>query len=143
MKKFSVHCRAFLRMFLNSSGYRYSIDLYISEPCSFTSVIQICVPYTGNKTAKKPPDKFFSHSAVSEDYDKFYGGTISVCGVGKFWIRIRINPHSFCCPGSVLVMRMRIRVQEHGNIPKFTYKPDILPFTKVIKLLNLASDPAL
>jgi len=44
------------------------------------------------------------------------------------WSREIVDPRSLCCPESVLGMRMRIRVQEHGNLPKFTYKSDILPF---------------
>ncbi len=32
------------------------------------------------------------------------------------------DPHSFCCAGSVYVMGMRLRIQEHGNGTKFTNK---------------------
>ncbi len=47
----------------------------------------------------KPQNKFCSHSAVSEDHDKCYGGTLSVCGVGKLWIRVHfavLNPYWEC-----------------------------------------------
>jgi hypothetical protein len=30
------------------------------------------------------------------------------------------DPHSFGCPGSGSVLGIRIRIQEHGNRPKFT-----------------------
>ncbi len=48
------------------------------------------------------------------------------------WIRIRMDPHSFGCLRSVLGLRIRIRIrnQEYGNLPKFTNKPGFLPFKK-------------
>jgi hypothetical protein len=44
------------------------------------------------------------------------------------------DPLSFGCPGSGL-LRMRILIQEHGNWPKFTYKPGFLPFKKAFGTL--------
>ncbi len=46
------------------------------------------------------------------------------CGSGSAWIR----RYSFGCPGSVLGMRIRMLIQEHGQ--KFTTKPGFLPFNK-------------
>ncbi len=46
------------------------------------------------------------------------------------WIRILMDPHSFCCPGYRYgsVLGMRIRIQEHGNCTNFTNKPSLLSF---------------
>ncbi len=46
------------------------------------------------------------------------------------WIRIHLDPHSFGCLASGSVLRMRIRIQQHGNLPKFKNKPGFLPFKK-------------
>jgi hypothetical protein len=44
-----------------------------------------------------------------------------------------MDPHSFGCPGSGSVLGMRIRIQEHENLPKFTNKPGFLPFKKAFE----------
>ncbi len=44
------------------------------------------------------------------------------------WIRIHLDPHSFGCLGSESVLGLRIRIQKHGNWPKFTNKPGFLLF---------------
>ncbi len=43
-------------------------------------------------------------------------------------------PHSFGCPGSGSVMGKRIRIREHGILPKFTNIPGSLPFKKAFFL---------
>ncbi len=52
------------------------------------------------------------------------------------WIRIHLDPHSFgyLGSGSVLGMRIRIWIQEHGNWPKSTNKPGFLLFKKLLYL---------
>ncbi len=40
----------------------------------------------------------------------------------KYRIRIRMDPHSLGCPGFRPVLGMQIRIQEQGNLPKFTKK---------------------
>ncbi len=37
----------------------------------------------------------------------------------RTWIRISMDLHSFCCPGSWLVLGMRIRMHEHWNSETF------------------------
>jgi hypothetical protein len=44
------------------------------------------------------------------------------------WIRIHLDPHSFGCLGSRSVLGITIRIQKHGNLPKFVDKPGFLPF---------------
>jgi hypothetical protein len=34
------------------------------------------------------------------------------------WIQNSMDPLSFGCPGSGLVLGIQIRIQEHGNVPK-------------------------
>ncbi len=53
-----------------------------------------------------------------------------------------LDPHSLCClvSGSVLRMRIQIRIQEHGNWPKFTNKPGFLPFIKLCTFVGMFFD---
>ncbi len=44
-----------------------------------------------------------------------------------FRIRIHMDPHWFGSPRSGFVFGMTIRIQEQGNCPKFTNKPDFQP----------------
>ncbi len=55
-----------------------------------------------------------------------YGTVLSSLPVLR--IRIGIDPHLFGCPGSESAFPMRIRIQGHGNWPKFKNKPGFLPF---------------
>ncbi len=57
------------------------------------------------------------------------------------WIRIRIGnmphgPHSYGCLGSVSVLGICIRIQEHGNWPKFTNKPLVSCLSKRLSYLR-------
>ncbi len=53
------------------------------------------------------------------------------------WFRIRMDPHWFVCPESGSIFGMRIQIQEHGHLSKFTNKLGFLPFKKAFVHLKV------
>ncbi len=89
--------------------------------------------YTGGKGSGYLDNMLSGSFKLTKDTSALYCSVrygIVLSSSPEVWITIGMDPHLFGFPGSGYASGMRIRIQGHGNLPKFKNKPGFLPFKK-------------